>query len=208
MGGRFKKKIGAVRKVMENQLNRQHITIKHLKKSVYGTQLIILLIAIICIAFFIGLNNFKENILSNTLTETLLYGFGGGIALVVFNIFLNYIIPERYLDDGGFNKRFFTSLNIFEMSLLCILIALSEELFFRGFIQAKFGIYIASIIFAFVHFRYVKKPILLMIVLLESFFIGYLYLKTNNIIVVFIAHFILDYVLGMYMKFSLESEDE
>ncbi|WP_088069250.1 CPBP family intramembrane glutamic endopeptidase [Gottfriedia luciferensis] len=193
---------------MESELNRKEISINNLKKSVYGTQLIILVIAIFCIVFFIGIDQFMNNLSELKNYRTYLYGFGAGFSLVLFNILLNYTIPERLLDDGGFNKRFFTSLSIFEMTLLCILIALSEELFFRGFFQAKFGLVIASIIFALVHFRYVKKPILFIIVLIESFFIGYLFMRTNNIIVVFIAHFILDYVLGMYMKLSLESEEE
>ncbi|WP_088010705.1 CPBP family intramembrane glutamic endopeptidase [Gottfriedia acidiceleris] len=193
---------------MESELNRQEIPVNYLKKSVYGTQLIILVFAILCITFFIGPEKFIDDLHLFKSYKTYLYGFGAGFSLVLFNILLNYTIPERLLDDGGFNKRFFTSLSVPEMTILCIIIALSEELFFRGFIQAKFGLIIASIVFALVHFRYVKKPILLTIVLIESFFLGYLYLKTNNIVIVFIAHFILDYVLGMYMKLSLESEDK
>jgi len=193
---------------MENELNRQNLPISQLKKSVYGTQLIILLIAILCIGFFLGFSQFRNELLAFNHLKTYIWGLVGGIVLVVFNILLNYTIPERFLDDGGFNKKFFTSLTIFEMTILCVLIALSEELFFRGFIQTKFGIVIASIIFALVHFRYVKKPILLIVVLLESFFLGYLFMKTDNLVVVFITHFILDYVLGMYMKLSLESEEE
>lgn len=193
---------------MENELSRQNLSIKNLKKSVYGTQLIILLIAIICIGFFIGFDDFIQKQSSFLSLETFLFGVGGGILLVLFNVLLNYTVPERFLDDGGFNKKFFTSLSVFEMTILCVLIALSEEIFFRGFVQTKFGIILASIIFALVHFRYVKKPVLFVIVLLESFFIGYLYLITKNILVVFITHFILDYVLGLYMKFSLESEEE
>ncbi len=193
---------------MESELNQREIPVNYLKKSVYGTQLIILVIAILCIAFFIGTEKFIDDLHLFKSYKTYLYGFGAGFSLVLFNILLNYMIPERLLDDGGFNKRFFTSLSVPEMTILCILIALSEELFFRGFIQAKFGLIIASVVFALVHFRYVKKPILLTIVLIESFFLGYLYLETNNIAIVFIAHFILDYVLGMYMKLSLESEDK
>ncbi|QKE71793.1 CPBP family intramembrane metalloprotease [Arthrobacter citreus] len=193
---------------MERELNNQEIPVNYLKKSVYSTQLVILVISIICIAIFIGTNKFINDLHFYKNYQTYLYGFGAGFGLVIFNILLNFVIPERLLDDGGFNKRFFSSLSIPEMTVLCILIALSEELLFRGFIQAKFGLIIASVVFALVHFRYVKKPILLTVVLIESFFLGYLYLRTNNIIIVFIAHFLLDYVLGMYMKLSLESEEK
>ncbi|PEJ53744.1 MULTISPECIES: CPBP family intramembrane glutamic endopeptidase [unclassified Bacillus (in: firmicutes)] len=193
---------------MERELNNQEIPVNYLKKSVYSTQLVILAISIICIAIFIGTGKFINDLHFYKNYQTYLYGFGAGVGLVIFNILLNFVIPERLLDDGGFNKRFFSSLSIPEMTVLCILIALSEELLFRGFIQAKFGLIIASVVFALVHFRYVKKPILLTVVLIESFFLGYLYLRTNNIIIVFLAHFILDYVLGMYMKLSLESEEK
>lgn len=192
---------------MENEFNQTKGISKHLKRSVYGTQFIILVIALICIWFFIGYSNFTMNHISLNSHDIVFYGIGGGLLLIIFNILLNVLIPERLLDDGGFNKQFFSSLSLIEISFLCILISLSEELMFRGFLQTKFGIIIASIIFALVHFRYVKKIVLLTVVLLESFFLGYLYLITANLIVVIVTHFILDYVLGLYMKFSMEREE-
>src|SRR5699024_11474282 len=57
------------------------------------------------------------------------------------------------------------------------------ELLFRGVLQTTFGYIPASVIFALVHVRYLSKPVLLISVLLISFFIGYLFEVTGNLYV-------------------------
>jgi len=193
---------------MDEFSNSSNISINQLKKSVFLSQIIILFVALLSIYFFIGFNRMYSQFINLDGIELTLYGIGSGLILVFINIGLNYVLPEETLDDGGFNKLFFTSLSYFEILLFCLLIAVSEELLFRGVIQTKFGIFISTIIFTLVHFRYLKKFILFFVVLIESFILGYLFLKTQNLLVVILSHFLLDAILGAYMKYSqLDKQD-
>ncbi|WP_404453206.1 type II CAAX prenyl endopeptidase Rce1 family protein [Oceanobacillus kapialis] len=46
-----------------------------------------------------------------------------------------------------------------------------------------------------------KKPVLFISVLLVSFYIGYLFEQTGNLIVTITAHFIVDFLLGLTIRF-------
>jgi len=184
------------------------ISINQLKKSVFLSQFIIFVVALLSIYFFIGFNKMYSQFISLNIVELALYGFGSGLILVILNIGMNYVLPEETFDDGGFNKLFFTSLSYSEILLFCLFIAVSEELLFRGVIQTKFGILISTIIFTLVHFRYLKKFILFFVVLIESFVLGYLFLKTQNLLVVIVSHFLLDAILGTYLKYSQHDKQD
>ncbi|UTW69753.1 CPBP family intramembrane metalloprotease [Anaerobacillus sp. HL2] len=81
------------------------------------------------------------------------------------------------------------------------MIAFAEELLFRGVIQTQFGIIPASILFAIIHFRYLRKPILFIITVSLSFFLGWLYLVTENLLVPIFTHFVIDFGLGCILSF-------
>ncbi|MDY0408336.1 CPBP family intramembrane glutamic endopeptidase [Paracerasibacillus soli] len=89
-----------------------------------------------------------------------------------------------------------------EIFLFTLMIASCEEVLFRGVIQSWFGFIPASIIFAFVHVRYLKKPLLIISIFFVSFYIGYLFELTGNLISVITAHFIVDFLLGLFIYFK------
>ncbi|MEK1830639.1 CPBP family intramembrane glutamic endopeptidase [Priestia megaterium] len=70
-------------------------------------------------------------------------------------------VPEHLYDDGGINERLFANRSVPHLILICIIVACSEEILFRGVIQVQFGLFWASIVFALVHIRYLKKWFLL-----------------------------------------------
>lgn len=136
------------------------------------------------------------------LKEIIVYGLFPGILIVLIDLSLMYALPKKYYDDGGINERIFTSLNYSEIFFICILIAVSEELLFRGVLQTTFGYIPASVIFALVHVRYLSKPVLLISVMLISFFIGYLFEVTGNLYVTIFAHFTVDFILGLVIRYQ------
>lgn len=83
-----------------------------------------------------------------------------------------------------------------------MLVAIAEELLFRGVIQTTFGYLISSTLFALIHFRYLKKPVLLISVLFVSFYIGYIFILTENLLVTITAHFVVDFTLGLVIRFQ------
>src|SRR5690625_3487599 len=96
----------------------------------------------------------------------------------------------------------FQNRSIGDIFLLALIIAISEELLFRGIIQTTFGYFIASLIFALVHLRYLKKPVLFLSVLLLSFYIGFLFKITGSLLVTITMHFTIDFLLGLMIRFQ------
>ncbi|MEW4283906.1 CPBP family intramembrane glutamic endopeptidase [Priestia koreensis] len=129
--------------------------------------------------------------------------FGGisGLMVVVLDNIMMKVLPERLYDDGGINERIFRNRSFKHLTVLCMMIAFTEEILFRGVLQANLGILWASIVFALVHIRYLTKWFLLLSVVVLSFFIGWLFQATGNLWVTIFAHFIIDFLLGIQLKY-------
>jgi membrane protease YdiL (CAAX protease family) len=132
----------------------------------------------------------------------MIVGYGGGSALfvLVVDFLLMRYLPEDWYDDGGINEKIFQTRSIPHIFFLCVLIAFSEELLFRGVIQTHVGLIAASVIFAILHVRYLTKWFLLMMVVLLSFFLGYIYDITGSLWVTIFAHFLIDFVLAVNIR--------
>src|SRR5690625_3686701 len=180
----------------------QNISDEDLKKSLLFSQALILLISLIL--SFILFDHFSDwfQYLKFNLKEIIYYGLIPGLIIVIIDLVLMKILPKRYLDDGGINERVFQNRSVPDIFLLALTIAIAEELLFRGVIQTTFGYFTASIIFALVHFRYLKKPVLFISVLLLSFYIGFLFKITGNLLVTITMHFIIDFLLGLVIRFQ------
>lgn len=127
-------------------------------------------------------------------------GVTAGIGIVLLDLVLMKVLPASFYDDGGINQRIFQSISIPHIIILSFAVAVCEELLFRGVIQTNTNIWIASLIFAFVHYRYLFNLFLFSSVTLLSFFIGFLYDQTGNLLVTIVAHFMIDSLLGIYMN--------
>lgn len=91
---------------------------------------------------------------------------------------------------------------------LTLLIAFSEEILFRGIVQQQFGLEIASIVFALLHFRYLSKILLFILVVSISIFLGLLYEWTGNLFVPVMTHFVIDLVFACQIRFKYWGRDE
>src|SRR5690625_1128305 len=151
------------------------MTDKQITKSIIYSQILFLIISI-CLSFIL-FNQFSDwfNYFEWNTWEIFYYGVIPGILIVLIDIILMTIFSAEHFDDGGINKRVFKNRSISSIFLLTILIAVSEELLFRGVIQTTFGFVFASILFALVHYRYLKKPVLIISVIFISFYLGYLF---------------------------------
>jgi len=178
----------------------QTLSDKELTFHLIFTQLLLLIIALI-----LGLWLFKD--LSSFLSlfridmQVLTYGVISGILVVMLDFLFMWLLPEAYYDDGGVNKKIFQHRSILQIFMLTLLIAVSEELLFRGVIQTHTGIIVASIIFAIVHIRYWKHWYLVLNVLILSFWLGLVYeISQHNLITTMVMHFIIDFLLGIQIK--------
>ncbi|GAB3052683.1 CPBP family intramembrane metalloprotease [Virgibacillus ainsalahensis] len=186
---------------------KQSELIKQLSDEELTKQLIWSQFIFLIIGFILSLLLF-ENILDWLLyftwdiKEILLYGIVTGLIIVIMDMILIFVFPKRYYDDGGINERIFKNQSIRYIVLISFMVAVSEEILFRGVVQTTFGYVFASFLFALVHIRYLKKTVLLISVLFVSFYIGYMFELTENLAVTIAAHFTVDFLLGLFIRFK------
>ncbi|MFJ7746017.1 lysostaphin resistance A-like protein [Peribacillus sp. NPDC097295] len=183
----------------------KQLTDKQLLSNLFLTQMIIL-----TVAFFLGVILFKDfsaflNLFNFNDMNILLVGVPAGILVVMFDVSLMKVTPASYQDDGGVNERIFRSLPYFMIFIVALVVAVSEEILFRGVIQTHIGLLWTSLIFAVVHYRYLFNWFLFLSVMVLSFFIGFLFEWTQNILVTITAHFLIDFILGILIRRKYEA---
>lgn len=168
----------------------------------YLTQLMIIILSSI-IGFFLfeDLESFF-NLWEWNMKEILLFGGGSAIIVISIDSVLMKVLPKHMYDDGGINEKVFKNRPVWHTLIICLLVALSEELFFRGVLQTHFGYLIASIVFAILHFRYLFKWALLLVVISLSFYIGWIYIITGNLLVTIFMHFLIDFVFALMIRIN------
>lgn len=130
----------------------------------------------------------------------LLYGIATPLIIVAIEVILYVTLPPSMFDDGGINEKIFKNESVGWIAMIALVVAISEEMLFRGIIQSAFGYIFASSLFALIHIRYLKKPLLFICVLIVSFVIGYIFLITENLLITIMFHFLMDFLLGMFIK--------
>ncbi|MCR6110620.1 CPBP family intramembrane metalloprotease [Bacillus sp. A301a_S52] len=178
----------------------KHISDKELLINLYATQLIMFIIALFTSWLIKGdvfavLNVFQLS------GDHLLIGLTFGVAIVTFELFLSRILPPSWFDDGGINKRVFSSRHPFHIVVLSAIVAISEEVLFRGVIQTYAGLWVASILFTLIHFRYLANRFLFIFTILLSVSLGVLFELTGNLLTAIVAHFIIDCLLGLHIRY-------
>lgn len=195
-------------------MTKQSEIIKKLSDAELNKQLLLSQIIMLVIGIFLSIFLFESidvwfDLFVLDLSEIVFYGVFSGLIIVIFDLILMKVFPKRYYDDDGINARIFSGRPITGIFALALLVAVSEEILFRGVIQTTFGYLFASVIFALIHIRYLKKPVLLLSVLAVSFYIGYIFLLTGNLFVTIMSHFVVDFTLGIvirFQKWGVESE--
>lgn len=178
------------------QLSKEQIT-----QAVLLSQLFFFILSLILYFIFMRDINKLSNLIQLNWDEIFYYGIVLAVILVFIEIILYILLPKHHFDDGGINIKLFQNQSNVMIFTLALIIAIVEELLFRGILQTLFGYMFASLLFIVLHTRYLKKPILLFILICTSFLIGYLFLLTNNLLVTIVFHFVVDFLLGLFIKY-------
>ncbi|WP_416728861.1 CPBP family intramembrane glutamic endopeptidase [Fictibacillus sp. JL2B1089] len=182
------------------------ITPRELLLNVYFSQSLFM-IAAFGLAFFFNVSFPWVLYDLDLLMSEWLLAISTGLFLPFLSIQLKKRLPEDSLDDGGINEKIFGSLSYIHIFFLTGIIAFAEEWLFRGVLQSLLGLFLTSIIFAVLHVRYIKKPVLFSIVCGLSFWLGMIYEMTDNIWVPFIAHFLIDFISGCWIAKQYNTND-
>lgn len=173
---------------------------KEIVINLYLTQLLFLVVAIILSYFFYNDILFFTVFLKYEPIKNLLLGVGTSILVVLLDILMWRFLPKSMVDDGGINDKIFSSLKINQIFVITLVIAFCEEILFRGTLQPTIGLFWTSIIFAVMHIRYLNKPILIGSALIVSFLLGWLFELSGNLSTTVIAHFLIDFILGLLLR--------
>lgn len=174
---------------------------KQLIKHLYLTQFLLLIIAYILHTFIFKSSTLKELFIVDI--GDFFLGLAAGVAVVLVDIIMLNLLPAEYNDDGGLNDRIFSVRNPLHIAFIAFVVAFVEEILFRGIIQTNLGLLLSSIIFAVIHYRYLFNRFLFANIIILSLMIGVLFQWTGNILVTIIMHFIIDFLLGIIIRYQL-----
>jgi uncharacterized protein len=188
-------------------MKKQGEIIKQLTKKQLTFHLFFTQIVLLTISFLLGIFLFEDWSTFGSqfrwTSSIWTIGLTFGVIVVILDFVLMKYLPPGFYDDGGVNERIFSDRSTGEIALLAIVIAVSEEILFRGVIQFHLGLILSSIIFAVIHFRYWAHWFLILNIVVLSFWIGIIYELTGNLLVTIMMHFIIDFLLGLYMRFKV-----
>ncbi|MBC8412383.1 CPBP family intramembrane metalloprotease [bacterium] len=99
-------------------------------------------------------------------------------------------------------RPLFSQLSVLDILFISLLAGLGEELLFRGILQYKLGLIIASIAFGLVHFI---SPAYILIAALIGVYIGLIYEYSQNLMTPVVMHFIYDFAALICLKHKYRS---
>jgi membrane protease YdiL (CAAX protease family) len=172
---------------------------KTLLLNVYLTQALTLLIALGL--FWVQGQGVLEALRMPDRLEPWLWGIGFAMVVLAVDGLISRWIPEDVADDGGINDMLFRSRPLWHIAVLSFVVAVCEELLFRGAVQHWLGPYWTSILFAAVHVRYLKHWLMTGLVFSISYGLGWIAIRTGTLWTPIIAHFMIDFIMGAIIRY-------
>ncbi len=102
-------------------------------------------------------------------------------------------------------KAVFLNSQLSDLIMISFAAGFAEELLFRGVLQARFGIVIASIIFGLVHFI---SPLYVIITAFMGLYIGTFFYFSESLLVPIQMHFIYDLGALIYLKYVVSGSSD
>jgi membrane protease YdiL (CAAX protease family) len=190
-------------KIQKTNLNQ--LSHRNLLLNAYITQLIIFVISIVLI-FLLKYDLINWFQISSGL-KVIVWGIGFALLVLCINSFITQRFSHISPDVSESNVRLFKNLTVQHIIIFSFVVAFCEELLFRGVVQSALGIFWTSIIFAGIHLRYLKSALVTGQVFLVSLGLGWIFKHTGSIWTPILAHFMIDFVSGCFIRFK-KNEDK
>jgi membrane protease YdiL (CAAX protease family) len=129
------------------------------------------------------------------------------VVVLGIDLLISRWVPKEVTDDGGINQMLFGNRPVWQIAALSLVVAVCEEVLFRGAIQYAWGPYWTSILFAAIHIRYLQHWLMTGMVFGISYGLGWIYEQTGSLWTPIAAHFVIDFAMGCILRFSKEEED-
>jgi len=173
--------------------------------NLYFTQLITFLFGIIIIMFQRD-NRFVDAWITTAAFDVFLWGGGFAAAVLLTDWAVSRFVPEHVTDDGGINEKIFRFRPLWHIAFISLIVAICEEVLFRGALQHVMGPYWTSIVFAAIHIRYLRHWIMTGLVFSISYGLGWIYIQTGTIWTPIFAHFAIDFIMGCIIRYRRDDE--
>jgi membrane protease YdiL (CAAX protease family) len=193
-----------LRKLKLRALDINEISDRTLLINLYITQLLTVLLGVIIL--FFQKNDLIHQLQAANLTKVLIWGIGYAAVFLGVNLILSRFVPEDVSDDGGINEKLFGNRPLWHIFVISAIVAVCEEVLFRGAVQHAFGAYWTSILFAAIHIRYLKHWIMTALVFGVSYGLGLIYIQTGSLWTPIAAHLVIDFVMGCMIRFRKDEE--
>jgi membrane protease YdiL (CAAX protease family) len=143
--------------------------------------------------------------LSENYLRDILIGTAGALVPFVFFLFLMTERAGKVALFGSLRrivttgvKEIFSNAKLIDLIVISLIAGISEELLFRGVLQAQYGIVAASIVFGLAHCISAAYVITAAIM---GFYIGAFYYFSNSLLVPVQIHFIYDLGALIYLRY-------
>jgi membrane protease YdiL (CAAX protease family) len=100
-------------------------------------------------------------------------------------------------------RAIFSELRFPDLVLIAMLAGYAEEMLFRGILQVKFGIVVASILFGLMHF---VSPAYVVITIIIGLYIGMFFQEFGSLLIPVQLHFIYDLGALTYLRYFVKTE--
>lgn len=168
--------------------------------NLYVTQALTLIIGMI-VLFFQHNRDIFARLRFDDPAAIVLWGAGFAAAVLAVDLLIARYVPEEAGDDGGVNDMLFSRRPLWHIAVISLVVAICEELLFRGAVQHAFGPYWTSILFAAIHIRYLRHWLMTGLVFSISYGLGWIYIRTGSLWTPIVAHFMIDFVMGCIIRY-------
>ncbi|WP_164491683.1 CPBP family intramembrane glutamic endopeptidase [Staphylospora marina] len=128
------------------------------------------------------------------------WGLAAGVAVILADLWLMRVVPISHWDDGGINRLLFQNTPGWQILLIAVIAAFSEEILFRGVLLDWIGLWGSSLLFVLMHTRYLRKWLLVTVVAVVGLLFGWMTERTGHLAPAIMAHFLVDAVMGFLYR--------
>lgn len=100
-------------------------------------------------------------------------------------------------------RELFGHASLSDIFFISLLAGVSEEFLFRGVIQAKLGIFFASVLFGLLH---CITPVYAVLAMLMGFYLGLFFLISESLLVPVVVHAVYDLGALIYLRYFMRAE--
>lgn len=186
-------------------MNDYLIDLKVFRKSIYASQIIITALGLSSVWFFLirkSIIDWSFILTVESSISTLISSIIVAVMAIVVQICLYMLVPHDLLIDE-INKLFY-KLSYAELFIIFVIGSFAEEILFRGSVQTSLSYFFgnipiailgSSLAFAVFHIRYLRKPVLLVTVIIFGGAFGWLFVFTGTLWAPVLAHFLSNYIM-------------